>query len=408
QGEVCGLRVIVVDVTDEKLAEEGLRASEARYRDLFENANDLIQSVDAAGKFIYVNQKWLATLGYSRDELPSLTLADIIHPDQMDHCMQVFAKVCQGESFDMEETVFVAKDGQEIHVEGNINAHMVDGLFAGTRGIFRDISDRKVAEREAARATTLAEIDRLKTVLLASVSHELRTPITCIKGLASTLRQPDVKWSPEDQRDFFCEIEDSADRLTLLVEDLIDMSRLESRAMRLEVVPSRVSTIIKQMRAQLDTVANGHHLQVEIPANLPEVYCDSTRIGQVITNLISNAASYSGEETTIALNARQIEGYIELSVVDRGPGIPADELVRVFDRFHRLANGRKGRRNGSGLGLAICKSIVEAHHGKIWVESKVGEGSKFSFTLPIDNVAENPSLSFAEEDITLPGTVTAK
>jgi len=381
--QICGFRAIVIDTTEEKTAEEQLRASEARYRDLFENANDFIQSVNAEGKFVYANRKWLNELGYSREQLSSLTIADIMRSDQLDHCMQMMARVCQGESLDNVETVFVGRDGREIHVEGNINAQFVNGEFVATRGIFRDITDRKRAEREAARAETLAEIDRLKTVLLASVSHELRTPITCIKGLASSLKQPDVNWSQEDQDEFLHEIEQAADRLTRLVEDLIDMSQLESGAMRLDMGPNKLSSILNQLQLQLAIVTTGHQFHVEVAPDLPAVNCDAARIGQVITNLVSNAALYSDEGTKIELTAHQVNGHVEVCVIDQGSGISPDELESVFDRFHRLESGIKRRRNGSGLGLAICKNIVEAHGGRIWVESEVGEGSRFGFTLAL-------------------------
>jgi len=134
------------DVTEERKVERELRESEERYKDLFENANDMIQSVDRNGKFLYVNRKWLETLGYTREEVKKLTLWDILRKDQIPHCMKVFKKVCRGEAVEHVETVFVTKDGKEIQVEGNANAHFKDGKFATTRGIFRDISKRKKME----------------------------------------------------------------------------------------------------------------------------------------------------------------------------------------------------------------------------------------------------------------------
>ncbi|MFC2027545.1 sensor histidine kinase [Chloroflexota bacterium] len=379
-------------IINRRRIENSRRNSEARYRDLFENASDLIQSVDVNGKFVYVNRKWLEMLGYSQDELPSLMANDILRSDQLGHYLEILKKVCEGEVFNRVETVFVAKDGREIHVEGNINGLFKDGVFIATRAIFRDITDRKLAEREATRANALAEVDRLKTVLLASVSHELRTPLTCIKGLAGTLTAPDVTWNQQDQKDFLYEIEQAANRLTRIVEDLIDMSQLESGMMRLDMVTSKASTILNQVLVQLKIVIIKHQLVVEVASDLPAIRCDEIRIGQVITNLVSNAASYSDEETKITLKAHQIDGYIEVSVIDQGPGIPSDGLEYVFDRFHRLESGRERRKDGSGLGLAICRNIVEAHGGRISVASKVGEGSTFSFTLPIANVPASRAL----------------
>lgn len=151
QGNPEKIGVFVRDITERKQAEEVLKENEERFRDLFENANDLIQSVNASGEFVYVNKKWLETLGYSKEELGRLKLTDILREDQIPHCMQIFKKVCNGGSFEKVETVFISKDGSEIVVEGNVNAKIRDGRFIATRGIFRDITEQKKVE-EAYRA----------------------------------------------------------------------------------------------------------------------------------------------------------------------------------------------------------------------------------------------------------------
>ena len=144
QGDTpIGIRGIVIDLTAQKQAEEALIESELKYRDFFENANDLIQSVDMDGKFIYVNQKWLEVMGYTQDEVKELDLKDILHKDQIPHCMELFKKVTDGNSLDHIETIFISKNGREIPVEGNVNAQFEDGQFIATRAIFRDISGRK-------------------------------------------------------------------------------------------------------------------------------------------------------------------------------------------------------------------------------------------------------------------------
>lgn len=144
--KVVSIQTIMEDITERKKTEGALRESEERYRDLFENANDLIQSVDNSGSFVYVNKKWLKTLGYSKNELEKLKLTNILRKDQIPHCMELFKKVCEGEVLEHIEAVFVSKDGKEIYVEGNVNPWFKDGKFIATRGIFRDITDRKQAE----------------------------------------------------------------------------------------------------------------------------------------------------------------------------------------------------------------------------------------------------------------------
>lgn len=175
-GKFAGAFGAIFDITDRKLAEKALIESEEKFRDFLENANDLIQSVDVNGRFLYVNKKWLETLGYSKGEVKKLKLIDILRKDQIPHCMEIFKRVCQGESFDNVEAVFVAKDGSEIYVKGNANARFKDGKFVATRGIFRDITKRKRAEEEMRRA--LEQESRFKK----ETAHYFFNPICIAEG----------------------------------------------------------------------------------------------------------------------------------------------------------------------------------------------------------------------------------
>lgn len=160
QGNITGTLSSGEDITEKVMAEKALRESEERFKDLFENANDLIQSIDSQGRFLYVNRKWIETLGYSQQEAKKMTFMDIIHTNHISHCISSFEKVCRRENIGQIETVFVSKDGREIPVEGNVNAHFTDGKLVGTRGIFRDITDRKRAEIDLKENK-----ERLKTIL---------------------------------------------------------------------------------------------------------------------------------------------------------------------------------------------------------------------------------------------------
>ncbi|MBM3131667.1 MAG: PAS domain S-box protein [Chloroflexi bacterium] len=236
---------------------------------------------------------------------------------------------------------------------------------------------------DASRSEALEELDQLRTALLASVSHELRTPLTAIKGIAGTLTQRDVVWDADTQKDFLNTIERESDILTRIVEDLMKMSQIEAGLMTLEKKRCRISSVLSQVRNQLKTLASKHQLEVKSSSRLPAVYADEVRIGEVVTNLVANAAAYSDAGTKILLEAKRLPGEIVVTVADEGIGIPHEHLDKVFDRFYRLESGVARRRGGTGLGLAICKGIVEQHGGRIWAESEVGRGSKFSFSLPI-------------------------
>ncbi len=242
---------------------------------------------------------------------------------------------------------------------------------------------KKVLEAEALR-----EVDRLRSQLLSNVSHELRTPLTSIKGFASTLLRTDVKWSEEKQRDYLQTIDRETDRLIRIISDLLDMSRLEAGALKLEKRNYQISEILDAISSQLASFTKHHQLQVIIPDELPSVFVDQMRIGQVLTNLVENAAKYSSEGSQITIEAQPADDQIIVSVTDRGQGIASELLDRVFDRFYQAESIVTGRKSGTGLGLSICKGIIESHGGRIWVESKLREGSKFSFSLPVSKGEE--------------------
>jgi len=260
--------------------------------------------------------------------------------------------------------------------------------------------ENSVLIEEVTKTEALKELDRLRTELLASVSHELRTPLTSIKGIASTLNQTDVEWDPETQKEFLLLIEKESDTLTHIIDDLMQMSQMEAGVMRMDKGQTKISAIVTQVTNQLNQLTSNHQLKINVPSNLPAIYVDEIRIGQIVTNLISNAVAYSDKGSLITLEAQLAKDKIQVVVTDQGVGIAREHLDKVFDRFYRLESGIARRRGGTGLGLAICKGIAEGHGGRIWVESRYGEGSKFFFTLPTYDVSVSESLESALSDDT--------
>ncbi len=255
--------------------------------------------------------------------------------------------------------------------------------------VLRDVTEKERMEGEIiqgkAKIEALCHSEQLKTELLSMVSHELRTPLTAIKGFATTLLRPGVKWRQEEQRDFLQSINQETDRLTRLVSNLLDMSRFEAGVLSLARDSYQISEILDSVGSTLAAITKHHKLRVVIPAGLPPVFVDETRIGQVLINLVENAAKYSREGSQITVGAEPSANMVIISVTDRGDGIASELQDRVFDRFYQGNGIAIGRRNGVGLGLSICRAIVRAHGGEIWVESEVGKGSKFSLGLPKGN-----------------------
>ncbi len=238
---------------------------------------------------------------------------------------------------------------------------------------------------DASSAKALRELDSMRTEFLANVSHELRTPLAVIKGCANSLLQSDVIFDDQTRRDFLVSIDKDADTLTRLVDDLLMMSRLEANALEVKRKPHKLADVIYATKDRLDKLTARHHLRIDIPDSLPPVSIDDGRIREVLTNLVDNAVKFSEDNTTITIEVHTNgKKEVILSVADEGVGIPSEQQLKIFERFFQ-GNGRKtGRRKGTGLGLAICRGIIEAHGGRIWVESEPAKGTRFSFSLPVD------------------------
>jgi signal transduction histidine kinase len=237
---------------------------------------------------------------------------------------------------------------------------------------------------ESSKLAALKELDRMKTELLGTVSHELRTPLGSIKGYATTLLTHGNKLKREEQREFLEIIDSEADRLRELIENLLDLSRLEAGVLRIDKEPARLGSVARDVVRKVQLSATNHTLQLAWPSEDPLVNADAKRIYQVVQNLLTNAVKYSPDGGCISLAAHSERSGLVVSVADEGLGMPATELNRIFDRFHRVHGEMSRVIGGTGLGLAICKGLVEAHGGRIWAESEgEGKGSTFKFTLPL-------------------------
>jgi len=245
---------------------------------------------------------------------------------------------------------------------------------------------RLAAEEQA--ATLALESDRLKSALLSSVSHDLRTPLAGLKVAVGSLLQKDVRWGEEDREAFLRDMDREVDRLTRLVSNLLDLSRIEAGALKADADWEDVTELIDRVVERVEPGLGDHPLLREGPATLPAVRLDAVQIEQVLTNLLENAAKYSPPGAPITLRADVADDSgsgrtLRLAVLDHGVGIPRAEQVRIFDKFYRVA-GTARRASGTGMGLAIVKGLVEANGGRVTVESAPGEGSAFTMSLPLD------------------------
>ncbi|HET9922182.1 MAG TPA: ATP-binding protein, partial [Ktedonobacteraceae bacterium] len=249
------------------------------------------------------------------------------------------------------------------------------------------IIERARLRQESLQVEVLRRTDTLRAALLSSVSHDLRTPLSSIKAAASSLLQDDVQWDEEARRSFTLSIERQADRLNRLVENLLDMSRIEAGALKPEKEWYPVDELIHDVLGHMTPFLQGRSVETFLPDDLPPVELDYLQIDQVLTNLIENAVRYTPAGSPIEVSAKVDGAQVVICVADRGPGIPPREIERIFDKFYRVrAKEAETRVVGSGLGLAVCKGLIEAHGGRIWAENREGGGALFCFTLPVTPV----------------------
>jgi signal transduction histidine kinase len=260
---------------------------------------------------------------------------------------------------------------------------VVEILLAGVIALF---ASRAILQK----SRELEELGRQKDALAGALVHDLRQPLTAVLGgLASAANDPEI---PARTRELVEIAHSGADELLDMVNDLLDVTRLEAGKPLFEPKPVRPSAFIERGVARVAELARerSQQLRVDLPDGLPEVAGDQERLTRVVSNLVGNAVKFTPAGGSIRVSARQHESTVEVSVSDSGPGIPRGFQRRIFDRFASLSSASSSGRASTGLGLTFCKLTVEAHGGRIWVESQLGQGSIFTFSLPTSSGARPP------------------
>jgi two-component system sensor histidine kinase KdpD len=249
-------------------------------------------------------------------------------------------------------------------------------------GVIGSAIERAQLAEEARQSRLRVETEQLRNSLLSSVSHDLRTPLTVVTGAAAALLDEDAPKDSDQRRELLETIHEEGQRLNRLVRNLLDMTRLEAGALRVNKEPQPIEEVIGAALNRTEDRLHGRKVTTHVPEDLPLVPLDAVLIEQVLINLIENATKYTPPETPIEVTALARGGDIEVEVADCGPGVPPQDAERVFEKFYR---GREGA-GGVGLGLTICRGIVSAHGGRVWIEPRAGGGASFRFTLPLERL----------------------
>ena len=375
-------------VVSEQLREAQARASaEKLFHDLLDAAPDAILEVDSNGRIVRANATADELFGYSSSELLNAPVERLIPPEARDvhakHRAGYSAhpiKRPMGSNLDL---YGLRKDGSRFPVDIVLSPFQIDSGEIHTAAIVRDVTHRKEAESALKEARQLAEAaNTAKSEFLASMSHELRSPLNTIMGYTQLLAEETAGPLTEKQRRFLGHIGKDSQHLLNLINDILDLSKIEAGHIELHKEFCDLGCLLSDAMGMAQPLAVERGVQLEHDGQLEaEVWADPRRTKQVLLNLLSNAVKFTPAGGRVTVLTAGQGNQVAITVADTGIGIPPEQYEAIFDRFHQIGSTTRGVREGTGLGLAITKTLVEQMGGRIWVESEVGQGSRFTFTL---------------------------
>ena len=357
---------------------EAMRESEQRFRSMANSAPILLWMSGTDKQCNFFNQGWLQFTGRTIEQEIGNGWLQGVYPEDLQHYLETYRTAFdKRESFQIEYRLRRADGEYRWILDRGTPRFLPDGTFAGYIGCCIDISDRR-------------EVERLKDEFVSVVSHELRTPLTSILGSLELLEGGVLKNRPQQAQRMLNIAVKNAERLVRLIEDILDIERIESGKITMTKQTCDAAKLMKTATEAIANVAREAGIKLSVSAVSASLWADPDRIIQTLTNLLGNAIKFSPYGSTVWLSAEVInkeqeeeQPYILFQVKDRGRGIPPNKLELIFGRFQQVNASDSRKKGGTGLGLAICRSIVEHHEGRIWVESSLGKGSTFYFTLPV-------------------------
>ncbi|CAC5342796.1 MULTISPECIES: PAS domain S-box protein [Planktothrix] len=351
-------------------SQTALQQSEAEFRSLSENSPIGIFRMDAQGRCTYTNPRCQAICGYTFDQALGEGWLEFVHPEDREGLIEQWSQTLSSQREFSAEVRYLHQDRTLRFAQMRISplSKTISQLI-GHVGTVEDITERRA-------------IETMKSEFISIVSHELRTPMTSIRGSLGLLAAGVFKNQPESAQKMLDIAVHDTERLVRLVNDILDLERLDSQKVNLVKQWCDLVTLMEQSVETVQSLAEESQILLLVEPTSVQVFVDHDRIIQTLVNLVSNAIKFSPPETTVTLSIQDQADQILFEVKDQGRGIPADQLETIFGRFQQVDASDSRQKGGTGLGLAISKSIVQQHGGKLWVESIVGEGSSFYFTLP--------------------------
>lgn len=369
-GKVVGAILIHEDVTQLKRTEQELAASEARYRRLFETAKEGILILDAeTGQITDANPFLMDMLGYPKREFLGKQLWDPRPFKDIEASQIAFKELKNKEYIHYEDLPVETKDGEHIEVEFVSNVYTVNHKKVIQCNI-RDVTERK-------------KLEHLKDEFIGLVSHELRSPLTIIMGVLNTVLSEGERLSLEETRQLLQDAAWETESLSHLLGNLLELSRAQAERLILHAEPVSIKNTVQAIVNKIKRQSPTHQFLMDLPKGLPPVHADSLRLERILYNLLENAVKYSPPRSQIRILAKREREHLVIGISDQGSGISQHDQAKIFEPFQRLEDSRLSGTKGTGLGLLVCRRLVEAHGGQIWVDSELGTGSTFFFTLPL-------------------------
>jgi PAS domain S-box-containing protein len=380
-GQETIFTVILRDITTNIQAQEALERLSRQNMLILNSMGEGLCGLDKSGRITFVNSAAAKLLGYSVRELIGQSIEIVLsypNSEEIPYSLTnypIYNSLCDGTVHQVTHEVFRRKDNSSFSVEYVSTPIKEQGQVTGSVVTFKDITDRQVVER-------------MKDEFISVVSHELRTPLTSIHGSLGMLASGLVDPISERGQRLLAIAVDSTERLVRLVNDILDIERIKSGKVTMVKQVSDAAELMAEAIDVMQVMAQHYGVNLSVSPVSVQLLADRDRIIQTLTNLLSNAIKFSPPQSTVWLTAKLQGNHLVLEVKDQGRGIPSDKLEAIFERFQQVDASDSRLHEGSGLGLAICRSIVQQHCGQIWVESELGKGSSFYFSLPILDTSE--------------------
>jgi two-component system sensor histidine kinase/response regulator len=413
-GIPVGLLGFAQDITERKQAEEALRESERKYRTLVENATDLIYMIDVDDRILSLNQSAARFLGKEPGELIGKKVFDMFPKEMAAQFSKEFRLAFKtGRTLMADGKIDVG--GREMWISTSLNPIRNDNSeVVAVMGVTRDITEPKRMEKELQekneqldaqnealrlqseemmaqqqelmeKTEEVARANQLKSEFLANMSHELRTPLNTINGFSQLMLDGVPGPVNKEQQQCLSDVLDSSRHLLSLINEVLDLSKIESGRMELKKETLALTEVVESLARSMMPILRPRKqsLDIEIEEGLSPIYADKGKLGQVLRNLVANSSNFTPDWGKLKIEATSDNGWCRVSVIDNGSGIKAEDKERIFEPFCQLDYTPIRGKGGTGLGLAVVKQIIEKHGGRVWVERDYGEGSQFTFTLPL-------------------------